>query len=557
MRAACRGAGRGAVPAAAGGMARLALLVLVAIVAQPGSAIAARTIHISSTRFGNVFTTDERPVFAVTVTAAEDDFRGRVAINARDPYGRRAGVASRRIRLQPGESVTLEFSLRTRRLGHFVIDATLLDKGSQTRVATSTTAALVPPIDASDAEASAVGYFVLPYDSELPHADEIAAGMRRVGIRWVRLTFNWWADDRRDRPDLTGPDWLDSSSYERWVDDFRANGIEVLGVLFGTARWASPFVDRVDTLAGGIPAWGAVPPLDPADWELFVRTLTERLRGRVRSWEIWNEPDIESFWIASATDFVALARATEPVLRAVDPGMRVVVNLVDRDPGGIVFTDDVLAGVGDILDVFGFHYGTASVRDYLSYLRPGVAVWNTEAFGVPRRHISRWLAERGAGVERIFPFIYHTPLEDSDFADFHRFGRYLVNLDYTPRPDAVAFRTLSDLVGSAPVVGAAAAGFGYLAVSFQGPSGTVVALTDGNEIGETWAPGAALRLTLQVGRDVRRVTVVDLMGNRKVVRVRKGRLRILLQGVATFLLPEPGTGLDGVQVVRSELAKRR
>jgi hypothetical protein len=556
MRATSRGGGARALLLAGRRTARLALLAMLPIVAHAGWAIAAPTVEISSARFGNVFTTDEPPVFVVTMTAGDDAFRGRVIVHARDAYGRGAGLLSRRVRLRPGETGTQEFSLRTLRLGHFVVNATLVDAGNLSRASASATAGIVPPVDGSDPEGSGVGYFVFPDDSELSRADEIAAGMRRLGIRWVRLTFNWWLDARRDRPDVSGADWLDSSSYERWVDAFRANGIEVLGVLFGTARWASSAVDREDVLQGGMRAWGAVPPLDVGDWELFVRTLAERLRGRVRSWEVWNEPDITPFWIASAADFVTLARVAEPILRAVDPGMRVVVNLVNRDPGGIAFTDEVLAGAGDILDVFGFHYGAADVRDYVSYLRPGVAAWNTESYGVPRRHISRWLAERAAGVERLFPFIYHTLLDDEHVDDFHRFGRYPVNLDYTPRPDGIALRTLSDLVGSAPIVGAAPAGLGYFAYHFLGPSGAILALADGNEIGETWAPDAALRLTLRVGRDVRRVTVVDLMGNRKRVRVRRGRLRILLQGVATFLLAEPGTTLDGVQVERSEAARR-
>jgi hypothetical protein len=99
--------------------------------------------------------------------------------------------------------------------------------------------------------------------------------MRRLGIRWVRLAYNWVDDARRARPDLDDPAWLDSADFELWVDAFRAHDIEVLGVVFGTARWASsqPDDDRVDNNRITYPRWGLVAPADPADWQRFVQTL--------------------------------------------------------------------------------------------------------------------------------------------------------------------------------------------------------------------------------------------------------------------------------------------
>jgi hypothetical protein len=64
-----------------------------------------------------------------------------------------------------------------------------------------------------------------------------------------------------------------------------------------------------------------------------------------------------------------------------------------------------------------------------------------------------------------------------------------------------------------------------------------------------------VRLWLRVPREVRRVTVVDLMGNRQVRRVRKGRLRITLRGAAAFLLAKPEGSLTDLDVIRSRLAQ--
>jgi hypothetical protein len=545
-----------------GGVATLGVTLGVLVAALASTVLAQPTVSIDSARFGNVFVIGEPAVLTVTVTAGPDAaFRGRLRVRAADAYGRSAGRRSKALSLPAGGSVTHEFAIRVRRLGHFTIEATTAGRKRTEGTSVTSTAAVVPPVGSSPAEDSGIGYFVLPAGSELDHADDIASEMRRFGIRWVRLTFPWWTDARILRPDVTDPRWLDSSAFEHWVDAFRANGIEVLGVLFGMARWASSASDQIDPLAG-IPAWGLAAPSDPADWELFVRTLATRTRGRVRNWEVWNEPDVSLFWVSTPADFVSLAQTTASVLRDVDPDNRVVVNLVDRQTReGAAFYETVLTEDASVLDVFGVHYGNAEwVADAVAatpLLRRGGAIWNTEAYGAPRRHISWWLWQRAAGVERIFPFIYHTLLDDSVGDGFKRFGDYPVNRDYTPRPDAIAFRTMSDLVGSARPVGGGPVGLGYDAYTFAASFGTVVALTSRNDFGETWSLDASVKLLIQIPTGVRGLTVVDLMGNHQHVRVRGGKLKLRLMGVAAFLIPEPGDSLDGLQVVRSRAAGTR
>jgi hypothetical protein len=400
-----------------------------------------------------------------------------------------------------------------------------------------------------------VGYFIDMDDRDVSRANEIASQMRRLGIRWVRLTYNWWFDSRQTRPDLGDPAWLDSSTFEAWVDAFRANGIEVVGVFLGIPRWASSTADPSSPLIG-LPPWSLFPPRDLEDWKLFVRTLAGRLEGRIGTWEVWNEPNIVYFWQAGPSSFATLVAAAAEALRDVDPSIRVLVNLVeDGTQGSMPFADALVTDAGRAIDIFGFHYATGDARPFVPLLRPGASIWNTEAFGAPRRQISGWLAERAAGVQRIFPFIYHGNVDDSELVTTLRFGRYLVNVDYTPRPDALAVATLSRLVGSLPIVGSTAAGLGYFAYTFSGPSGEVVALADANEPGITWSPASPVRLRLSVPPGVRKVTIIDLMGNSKVRRVRRGVLSLRLDGVAVFLVPDGGTSLAGIEVERIDVLR--
>src|SRR6185295_11731513 len=53
-------------------------------------------------------------------------------------------------------------------------------------------------------------------------------------LRTKRLGHRGWDDARPDAPSNTSdPSWLDTTTYERWVDALRANDISVVATLFG------------------------------------------------------------------------------------------------------------------------------------------------------------------------------------------------------------------------------------------------------------------------------------------------------------------------------------
>lgn len=534
------------------------------LVPLPGRALAAPAIVVDSARFGNTFVVGEAPELTVRVTAEVGlSFTGTLRVAVRDAYGGSAGRLRVPVDLAAGVTGAWPVPIVSPRLGHFRVDVRLLGPDRRPVASVATEAGIVPPLDGSDADASAVGYYVVPFPSERGQADAIAAQMRRLGVRWVRLAYNWVDDTRRTRPDLRDPAWLDTADFAHWVDAFLAHDIGVLGVVFGMARWASSQPDdaTVDNTRITYPRWGLVAPQDPADWHALVRTLAERFRGRVQAWELWNEPDIFYFWRSSADDFATLVQVTAAALRVVDPAARLVLNFVDQGTEeSVAFQERVLAVAGHELDVFGWHYGNLEVvqaaQTLMPRLRPGASLWNTEAYGAPRRLISRWLEQRSAGVERLFPFIYHLPIDDAALG-LARFGLYPVNVDYTPRPDAIALRTMSDLVGSAAPVSGGPAGRGYFAYRFVAADGDVTALVDGNDPGLTWMPASSPVVQLRVPRGVRQVEVTDLMGNRTVQAVRGGRLQVRMLGVASFLRAVPSSPLAGLRVVRSRRRRAR
>ncbi len=98
----------------------------------------------------------------------------------------------------------------------------------------------------------------------------------------------------------------------------RAAGVPVVLVLGTTARWASARPDEVNEAWPDRPGTTA-PPQHIEDWEKYVEAIAQRYKGKVRAYELWNEPTSALFWSGSPGELARLTRAAVRVLRSIDP----------------------------------------------------------------------------------------------------------------------------------------------------------------------------------------------------------------------------------------------
>ena len=112
-----------------------------------------------------------------------------------------------------------------------------------------------------------------------------------AGFHWLRQEFPWEDieihskgdfEDRRHEPHR--PAW---EKYDNIVDLAEQYGLEVVPRLSNPPAWA-----RAEGDAGGTYA----PPDDLTDWGDYVHTVVSRYRGRVRYYQLWNEPNIYPEW---------------------------------------------------------------------------------------------------------------------------------------------------------------------------------------------------------------------------------------------------------------------
>lgn len=131
---------------------------------------------------------------------------------------------------------------------------------------------------------------------------------RDLGAEWDRFPF-YWSDIQ---PAAGGAfDW---ASIDAVLDAETAAGLKVQAILMGAPAWATG---------------GGAPNLDA--WTKFVTAAVTRYRGRVTSWEMWNEPDLlaadgrGSFWPWSLEDYANLLRAGYRAAKAADANATVLL----------------------------------------------------------------------------------------------------------------------------------------------------------------------------------------------------------------------------------------
>ena len=142
-----------------------------------------------------------------------------------------------------------------------------------------------------------------------PHKVELALSMiHEAGFRWIRQEFPWEDIEQSARGDFWDHKWNISAweKYDRIVDLASEHGLEVIARLDNPPAWS-----RADGDAGGTLA----PPDDFDDFGDFVHTIVSRYKGKVKYYQIWNEPNIYPEWGEQPVDAEGYVRLLQIAYR--------------------------------------------------------------------------------------------------------------------------------------------------------------------------------------------------------------------------------------------------
>jgi hypothetical protein len=134
------------------------------------------------------------------------------------------------------------------------------------------------------------------------HAFMNGKQLKAIGIKWIRLDVNWAGVESKERGKY------DFSQWDPIIEDYLANDMNLMFLL--PFHYHSPVYpqpkDDLDTVVKGFAA--------------FSKACAERYKGKVKIWEIGNEP--EGFNVGGVynqpANYVKIAKATAKAIREVD-----------------------------------------------------------------------------------------------------------------------------------------------------------------------------------------------------------------------------------------------
>ncbi len=219
---------------------------------------------------------------------------------------------------------------------------------------------------------------------------------RALGVRYLRCAFSWnGIEPQRGQYQFAFWDML--------VNEAARAHVQLLPYVAYTPRWAAVRDEKFWTQ----------PPKDAAFFADMMRVLAARYRGRIHTWEFWNEPDNREYWAGSADEFGTMVKAAAEAVRTADPAAVLVLGGMSRPPGN--FLDVLVAnGVDRYVDVIAQHAYPES--------------WDEEraesAFG-------RWIPEAKARAARAGADLWVNEMGYSDYRyDASHASVYGTNINY-------------------------------------------------------------------------------------------------------------------------------
>jgi hypothetical protein len=211
-------------------------------------------------------------------------------------------------------------------------------------------------------------------------------------------------------------------NLDRYLSAAEEHHVEVLLPLGLSPHWASSRPDERSSYGPGF----AAEPADLEDWRTYVTTVVTHCGARVSAYEIWNEPNLKSFWSGDTERLVLLTREASRIIRSINPRAIIVSPSATAGYGTKWLAEFLGKGGGQYADVIGYHLYVnpdppEAMLPMIQQIKQIMAdngagdkpLWNTElGWSKPKPFLSEELAAAflarsyilnwAAGVQRIY-----------------------------------------------------------------------------------------------------------------------------------------------------------
>lgn len=183
------------------------------------------------------------------------------------------------------------------------------------------------------------------------------------------------------------PGTYDFTNLDKYLSVNHNQSKDVIYTLGKTPQWAS---SQPNTTNGAAPGECA-PPAKLEYWDDYLKAVVTHAAGRIKYWEIWNEPNLPMYYCGDIPTLVQLAKHAQKVIKSIDPSAMILSPAVTND-WGVPFLSSFLAqGGASAIDIVAFHgYRSQKAEDILpmiAHYRSAMAangvsklpLWDTEA----------------------------------------------------------------------------------------------------------------------------------------------------------------------------------
>ncbi|MHB1133599.1 MAG: glycoside hydrolase 5 family protein [Chloroflexota bacterium] len=201
--------------------------------------------------------------------------------------------------------------------------------------------------------------FFLHLEAENWKIDKTLEMAAAAGLGWAKQQFPWESLEKSE-----GRYWDDRYNVSTWekydyiVDTAAGHGLQVIARLDRPPEWARAPGTSPNS-----------PPRDYAAYGRFVGEVAKHFKGRVRYYQLWNEPNLTEEWGGQPVDpkaYVELLKVASAAIKANDPDAFVLsaplaqtLERNERHLSDVVFLEEMYrAGAKDHFDIlFANAYG--------------------------------------------------------------------------------------------------------------------------------------------------------------------------------------------------------
>ena len=246
-------------------------------------------------------------------------------------------------------------------------------------------------------------------DRDMWDANQAWPVLDDLGIKWARVQTGWAKTEKEKG--VYNFAWLDdivNKLLERGVTPW-------LSISYGNPVYTKKMIsgDNIsenykDCNEHGVGFPPIHTPEEREGWKNYVRELVKHFRDRIDHYEVWNEPDLLSFWQCGpkADQYVDLVRMTAEPLREEQPDAKLIGGAIawGMTVWSLKYLDDCMkAGMHEYIDIVSYHgyksvperHSTQEIAGFTNIInnyKPSLLYWQGEA------GVQSYVPEKAKGV---------------------------------------------------------------------------------------------------------------------------------------------------------------